>query len=456
MILSLLPSRLNIMMNERLFRIMNGIYEHIFGYSMGGRARLFFKNLGITTFGFGAASFLTFGLTIFAGRLLGPIEYGKANLVFSISSFLAVPMGLWLNLAAIKYLASESRDTTRDLIASLLVLTFLSTIVSIPVIYFLQDQFLILFHVGKGLFFFAVIFSLILVFTNVGQTILKGLHLFKKFASIHLISLFFFIAPFFVYFFIVGGEDFYGLVIPSGIRLLLIGTLALWVVREYLRLGRFQYIRALSTYSLSGVIGIIPSNFSFGVVDQLLINYFLGPVFVGIYSAYFIFFQVINNKGFEVLLAVFFPVVASITEKKAIFIKMNRLLVYSFLPAFFLIFLFMIVLLPFFGETYPIDLSLVILFALGILISLIASLYGWFVASIGSRALRIVSFNLWVGASINFLLAWFLIPRIGLHGAIIALIASSCYYIGAFFIYFLRYDKSVYGISSSSTNVSNL
>src|SRR5437660_481355 len=84
-------------------------YRHIFREEMSEAVKLFFKNISYITLGTIISALLSFIFNILAGRILGPVEYGKFALVSSIALFLYIPMLPGLNTALVKYV-SEKND----------------------------------------------------------------------------------------------------------------------------------------------------------------------------------------------------------------------------------------------------------------------------------------------------------------------------------------------------------
>jgi O-antigen/teichoic acid export membrane protein len=121
---------------------------------------------------------------------------------------------------------------------------------------------------------------------------------------------------------------------------------------------------------------------------------------------------------------VFFPLASKIPNKVIIYKKINK-----FIPFLIIISLpFMIfsgfIILKLYGSQYPFDLNLAILFGIvGIFIT-IDKFYGLLMDSTGKKGKRIVSIAAIVLAISDVFLNIWLIPLLGIEGAVIAAIFS--------------------------------
>ncbi len=426
-------------MYQFIFSIIDKGYQHIFGYSMGGRAQRFFENIFLVSFGVIPASAISVGFTILAARLLGPGEFGKASLVFSIAGFLAVPMGFGLTAAITRYAASNSER--REIISSGFYLTILFTVFFSTLFYILRTPLAVFLRIPVSFFDLSLLVAASLTLFNLSHSILKGVHRFGVLAASHIGAAVIF-ASLIIFLIIVRGErGFDSLVISTLFRFLGASIIGFFLIRQYLQ-GMKQaakWFPTLINYGGIAFFSTIPTSF-WGVIDRLALHTFVGLEAVGIYSAYFASSQMIIGRLLEIVLAVFFPSVSTISSesKKEIFKKLIRAGAFLSLPFFIILSLIIFLLMLFFGRDYLLDPFLVALFSLGAWFFLLVNLLGWLIASGGTTDFRYVSLHVWMSVIVNSIAALILVPNIGLYGAILSFLLTMIYLFFAFIYYFSR------------------
>ena len=103
-----------------------GMYKFIFKEEPSLEVNKFIKNLTFVGMGFGISAVLGLATQIMAGRILGPLEYGKYALIQAISIFLSIPMLVGVSMAMIKHSAEEGNFKEQKNIISTSYLIFLS------------------------------------------------------------------------------------------------------------------------------------------------------------------------------------------------------------------------------------------------------------------------------------------------------------------------------------------
>ena len=145
---------------------------------------------------------------------------------------------------------------------------------------------------------------------------------------------------------------------------------------------------------------------------------------MGIYWAYNYSITGVMSLLISIFLTVFFPVASKCQNKIAIFNKINKVLPYLIIFGFPSAIASGFVILKLYGPLYPFDLKLALLCGIaGICIS-IDSIYGWLMNAVGRQGVRITSTAAASVAFSNIILNIWLIPIIGLEGAVIATIVS--------------------------------
>lgn len=207
----------------------------------------------------------------------------------------------------------------------------------------------------------------------------------------------------------------YGIAISSGI----------FLIRKYLKFGFSRYwAKKLLKYGLLVII----AGFSFILytnIDKLLIYINLGVDQVGIYRAYA--FASINLIGMFVgiFITVYFPTASKQSDKSSLFDKIHKSIPYLVIFGLPFTFFSEFIILKLYGENYPIELLLIILFGIAAILLSINSLYAWTLNSAGTQGLKITCLGAVTLAVINIILNVLLIPIIGMVGAISSTIIAT-------------------------------
>lgn len=427
-------------MNQFIFKLADRIYQYIFGYPMGERARKFFKNLGILTLGSVIASALSFGAMILAGRIMGPLEYGKANIVFSISNFLVIPTVLGTSMAVTRYLAKDQEKTERGkMISTSLYLTIGMSLLLFVVFLFIKDHAARSFRIGSPILYFSLVYTVILIFYNLVQAIFRGFHQFKRVSLFNIISSIVFVGSLAVFLFF--DRSFKALVLSSTLRWGIMLCIALLLLKEFL--GKFDFKSAsrimrygfLVSFSMMPII--VLTN-----IDRLVLNFFLGERVVGIYSAYFLAPNLIANKGLEAFSIVFFPFAIIASDKKVVFLKLNKLFLYGAPFVISLFFVLIFITLLFFSREYPVNVSVMLLISVSSFCYLLTSILSLLIVSRDGESLQFAFRHALASVVINVVLLSIMIPLWKIPGALFAGILSFAYLILVYEFYFYRLCKN--------------
>ncbi|GAH49698.1 unnamed protein product, partial [marine sediment metagenome] len=174
-----------------------------------------------------------------------------------------------------------------------------------------------------------------------------------------------------------------------------------------------------------------------GTIDNLMINYYLGPSAVGLYAAYYIVFSIFIGRVLNTFSQVFLPMASHSKDVKLLFrrslmfIKKIGILILggNFCLIWFLFKLY--------GKAFSFDWRLASLMALSVTLYCFLMILGNIIVSTGIRGARIGTIFAFSSATLNVVLNAILIPHFQLFGAIIAtLIVTLTMMI--FVIYFIK------------------
>ncbi|EMR72999.1 membrane protein involved in the export of O-antigen and teichoic acid [Thermoplasmatales archaeon SCGC AB-539-N05] len=400
------------------------LYERIFHEKMGNNIRNFLKNIFYVGFGTIIATIFSFTFNILAGRLLGPSGYGEFTLVQSIATFLCIPMLLGFGNAMVKY-NSEKEDLRRQrsIISTTYALVFIFMTCSIVFYYFFSTEISRVFSVSLEVFYLSVVFAVFFVFYTFTTNTLRGLHDMKKFAifrpvfSIILLSVF---LGFFVYNFITIKSMVFSMCIAYGVT----GGIILASIRKYFRFTFSKtWASRLTRYSVWALIGGASAVF-YSNIDKILINIYLTKADIGIYWAYNYSLIMFLMSLLWIFETVFFPFASKQTNKNNIYKKINKLVPYVIILGLPLTIGPGFIIFRLYGGEYLFDLKIAFLFGIVGICLCVNRLYGLLMSSIGIKGRRIVTFAAIILAIANIALNIWLIPLIGIEGAVIATILS--------------------------------
>ncbi|HZX49639.1 MAG TPA: oligosaccharide flippase family protein [Candidatus Paceibacterota bacterium] len=424
------------------FKLGDIIWQRVFGYPMGPEAKRFWQNVSFVSVGTLGASVLGFFVMIVAGRILGPFEYGKANLVFSIGSVLLLVMTLGFPYALVKNIVQE-REVKR-IVPSLFVITIAWAFAMTLVLLLVSHPLSRLLRVDLLVFLFAIAFALTHVFVVVSKSLFQGLQQFGRFAAFHVLSALFFVLFFFGFANLGEDKSFTSLIFAEILRWLFPVLIGFFLLRSLIFPMRIHWknTKTLLSFSIWVFLGLTP-GYLFGYIDRLMIHYFLGSTAVGFYSAYVLSSTVMLERGLGVFLAVFFPYSSAAPHKKILFRKINRFMAFLAVPATGLLYGIIAFALLLFGPEYEFNVVLILLFSVNGFLFFVSSIYSWLLFSMEIKTVRFGAFIPWAGLVINVFCNTLLIPVIGLYGAVVATIAAFLFVIVSTNIYFATMKKEV-------------
>jgi O-antigen/teichoic acid export membrane protein len=399
--------------------IISYFYECIFREKPNEDFYNFIKKSIYVGFGTFVATVFTFLFNIVAGRVFGPSGYGTFMLIQSIAMFLFIPMFLGLHTAMIKYCAETGDHNQRQkIISTTYIAVLFLTIISVCLYEIFNNQLVSLFSVNKEIFEMSIIFAVLFVFYTLTTSTLGGLHLTKEYAlfqPIYGIIIFLILFIFLAFQYTSYKAIFYAMSLSYGI----IGcAIVLLYLRKYLSFFLdSKWLSTLWSYSnlavISGLACVLYTN-----IDRILINYYLGVTSVGIYSVYYISSFGIVGLSYSILAIVFLPMASNMPDKKKLYLLLKKICPYLLVFGIPVVIAGQFVLLMLFGSEYPIEIPLVILFAISAVLATVYGIFSFFFSSEGVSGARLALWGILIIAIVNIILNIIFIPRVGLYGAI--------------------------------------
>ncbi len=401
------------------------VYHRIIGEEMSLEAKSFLKDLSFVTLGSGIMTLLTFIFGILGGRILGPEQYGKFILVQSSQDLFRIPMILGFSGAMVRYLSETKDATSRSIIANTtFVLVFFYTIATTLVLFLFRIQISNLLAITADLFYFALATSVLDVLYNVATSTQRGIGKMRVFALIQPIFGIILLGGFLL--FISNSElSFRAMVYPQMIGFGVCGILAMITLGK--RFFHFVIDRSwasvLAKYALFAFIAGLSSSL-YTNMGKFLIGRYMTDADVGIYNAYYSPTINVASVLFITFNLVFFPAASKYKDKESILKKMDRLVPYLFILGIPLVFALEFVILKLYGEKYPTNLTLMIIFAIAAILIMYYGIYTSIYNSEGLKGIKLTNISVGMIALLDIILSIIFIPKLGLLGAVGAIALS--------------------------------
>lgn len=389
---------------------------------LGPGTRKFLKSLSIVTFCFGLSKVFSSVATVIIARYFGPVNFGEATIVLKIAQVLSLFMLGGLHVSVMKY--GSSRDNPAPQAATAVYLAGLGTIICAAIVWmsrrWLGDWLdLSEYKIGWAIAI-AAMFSGYAMFTSIYQ----ALNLFKQRGIVEVMFAFLLLPGLAVGHLLTGG-DYETVLIAYAAAYLVSIPVMMWKFRRLLSpLNLFaDNTREMLVYGSFSCL----SNFGFiatFLIQPLQLEWVKGEGEVGIFQVYCQ--GSINMAAFatSIFYTVFFPKVSVSRDRPGIWRMLTRAWIRGALPLMALFALIQTVTVWLAGEEYPLLWEQVFLFSLASMLITVVNTYGQIIASQGIAGARWgLWLTLWSGG-INLLLSWWLIPRLGITGAVIALIVN--------------------------------
>jgi O-antigen/teichoic acid export membrane protein len=411
---------------ERFASLIERLYMWIFKTNVTPDIKIFIRNLGWLFMATVIAKIFLFIINVFGGRVLGPEKYGSYNVIISVASFLLIPVFLGISAALVKYVAEEKKAEKKKSLYSTVWIFFIACEILFVALYFIfRNQLKLLFGVNESIFVLAIILTFFWALWSFMDNSMQGLLLMKKLSKVIIISNAVMFAVFLLL--LASGKtstySIYLLYIP-----LITGYLAFFIggfffIRKYL-VAKFEsrfFMKQMVPYALWATVIALSTTF-FGNIDILMLNYFLGVKTVGIYQAYYFSSIMMVGVLTGIFVKVFVPTSLQYADKKGILKRLNK----TAIP----IILFVLIAMPFVIwliitlYSYEINFLYILLFTFATLIDSLVVIYTALLSSLSIKSIKRSSIGMLLAFCINVVLNYFLIPKLGLIGAITATICS--------------------------------
>lgn len=412
-------------MKSKIRNLIELIYTKLFGMKTTPAIYQFISNFTWVMFGIIISKALIMLISLLGGRILGPAEFGKYQLIYSIALILLVPMLMGSNTTIVKY-ASPLRKLKeiRSVISSSLSIFFMSSAAIVLIAIFFSGFFTDILSIDQRPFFYAVLLALGLCLYYLSQHVLQALDKLKQLSIFEMISSLLALALFFIL--IRTLQNYFSFYIPVLAGFVVFTVLTVLVAWKYIlrfkpSKSRFRMLIKYGFFSMLLSLG----GTVLGNIDKILINKFLGQESVGIFQAYSIGSIVAVNILTSIFITVFFPAASRYSDKFSILKRLDRLCIIAGLLIVVSIPFLEYVVLKLFGSSYYISLPLMIAFSIASALYFVDLSYIWLFSSIGQVQMKKSAYSFILATMISIVLNILLIPRFELMGSVISYIIAS-------------------------------
>ncbi len=358
-----------------LILLAETLHRWFFGQEMSDVMKEFLKNLSFSFFGGIVAATIMFGVSIIAGRILGPLGFGTYNYLLSLATTSMIFFLLGSNTGAIRFLSDEKYEERRGaFMSATLAIIAIQGIIFFCIVLLTSNYLQAQLNLNPLLFSLVFIFSAVFAFKEITDSFLRSFLLIKKQAIFRVVDALCVFGT--LVFFLLMNDSFspvdYAYSVIFGAFIFI--TLSIFHLRKQLSFFSFIEIKQLLGYNkyllLVALSGIILS------FDKVIIGKTIGTEALGVFSAYYASSQlIISNLGL-VFMNVFWPfVIKNKNNIPAILGKLDVLLL-KFLPiGIILNSVSVTFFVSLYGEEYPLHLILIILFAIASIANIVFFVY---------------------------------------------------------------------------------
>ncbi|MBI4677698.1 MAG: oligosaccharide flippase family protein [Elusimicrobia bacterium] len=373
---------------------------------------------------YGAAKVSILATQVIAGRMLGPAEFGKANIVLAVSAFLQILPTLGFPVALSKLLSPQRSESERQDIVSTALWAFLAWgALLLAACILLKRELSGALSVPETLFGLALLYSFCNAFYVVVSSPLLGLQSFRDRGISE--AIYGFCTPLILLALAARGEVSHrDLILALAASFALASFHSAWKLRDYLRpafvlrafrpVAQYAFVAALNLLTLACVLA--PA--------RLILNRHFTPHEVGVFSAYFTATAQISLSLLYMVTAVLIPVSSDPEGQAQAWSVFRRIRLPLAAAAWVGLTLAACAALFLFGKKYEFRLDWAVMLAAAASLIMTHGLAANILSARDFAGLRVSVAGSVVAGAGNLLLCAALIPRWGITGAALALLGA--------------------------------
>lgn len=347
-----------------LIKTLENIHERLFKHAMSPTMRDFLVHLAWSFLGIVFSGIILFVINILAGRLLGPEEYGKYNLVLVIANILIIPILLGMDTTSIKYISENVAEKVKERYLSNSFWLVVSTSSIFILLFFLfADGVSQYFGINKEILAVALIYAVITSFKNLLDGFIRGFHFFKFQSIAKAVEGIVALTIFSVLFLFLNQYNYESYIAVMTLGFFVVSLIYFFKIRKKIVGVDLVNLKNIINYSKTNLTFIITVTIMVSM-DKLFVSKIFGLRDVGIYSAYLASTTIIVFQFMTIFDNIFFPIVNKEKNRSVIIKKIDRLSVLLFLPTTLLIFACSYGVMSIFGKEYSANAAYCMLFSM--------------------------------------------------------------------------------------------
>jgi O-antigen/teichoic acid export membrane protein/glycosyltransferase involved in cell wall biosynthesis len=396
------------------------------------RRRALLSGLGWIGVLYTAARGSTLLTQLLAGRLLGPAEYGRANLVIAAAAYLQIIPMLGFPLATSKLVAEEHDEGRRARLISTALASFaVWAVLSLPLMAFAHYWLERAMGLPAELF---ALSALLATGTALSQVLASPLLGLKRFAHRGLVEIVYgFSAPVLLGALVLAyGPGYHAMILAFAGALIASSLYALWTLRRYLR-PAFDpgFVKAVGRYAATASLTLL-STACVLAPARLFLNRHASAHEVGLFSAYFTTTVQVALAFLYMLQAVLVPMASGPEGQRELWSLFKRWGAPAVVAAWLFFSATAVGGIALFGRRYNFDLGWAAAFAGAAAIILLHGTASSIYAARDFSGLRVSVAGALAAGLGNVFLTSLLVPQFGVLGAALAL---TCSFAGGLVLY---------------------
>ena len=187
----------------KIIVLTESLHHRVFGHGMSEEMRGFLGNLSWSVGAGILAAAIMFSVNIFAGRFLGPAEFGKYNYIISLATSLMFFFLLGNNQSGIRYASDKKyKKKQHQIFGTVLLLTFVQAILVFFVFFVFQDVIDKKINLGISVVYLVLLFGFILSLKELFDAFIRAFGLFRLQGIVRVGDAIFVFITFFLFFFL--------------------------------------------------------------------------------------------------------------------------------------------------------------------------------------------------------------------------------------------------------------
>ncbi len=306
----------------RVASLVDALAARLLGGPLTGGTRSFLANFGYLLSSDVIATLITFGLSTYVVRLLGPEEFGSANLVIGTAQLFVVPMLLGLHAAAAREIASSPApgrvlSSTLVLIGCLLpAVVLVGTVTATPLSTALG--------VPRTVLLWSLGFAAVTTLQIVTQAMLTGLRLFARVGRHNVVAAVAYAVPTAALLVTRVTWTYALYVLLSAMRLLVFAGLCLKDTAPSMEWPQRALVQRLARFGAVYSVGSVAYLFALSSIDTLMLNAYHGVSAVGLYGAYYAAFNIVASRVTKLVSDVLLPTASAHGNPSAMYGRVAR------------------------------------------------------------------------------------------------------------------------------------